>query len=467
MSESRPRITGSFLLGSARDLRTDPLGTYARAIRAGDLVSMRVGPPRLGFEFDAVLRPEGARQVLATDAARYRKDAPVFREMTRFLGEGLLTSEGDRWRRDRRILQPLFTRRRVASYVDAISDAADDLVGSWRPAAGAGSAVDLHEGATRYALDALGRAVLGEDVVGARPLLSGALPGLSEHAVKRGLAVVRLPPTLPTPANRRAQRTQAAIYGLVDDLIAKGRAGERGGDDLLSRLLAARDPEGGPGIDDRNVRDQVLVFLLGGHETTASALAFSLQLLAGHPDVQERARAEAVAVLGDRRPVAEDVDRLRYTTQVVDEALRLYPPGHTLVRTAVEDARLLGHDVPKGRIVALSIWGIHHNPAVWADPDRFDPDRFAADRAGGDGGGEDGAPGGPPHQARYAHLPFGGGPRACIGAHLAVTELVIALAAVLRAYRLRALLDEPVLDVGLTLRPRGALPCRLEPIATG
>jgi cytochrome P450 len=304
-----------------------------------------------------------------------------------------------------------------------------------------------------YALDALGRAVLGDDVGAARPVLREALPLLSAHAVRRGLAIVRLPPSLPTPANRRAQQTQARIYALVDELIARRRSGQRSGDDLLSLLLAARDPEGGAGIDDRGVRDQALVFLLGGHETTGSALALTLQLLASHTDVQERVRAEVTSVLGDRPPTAEDIERLRYTAQVVDEALRMYPPGHTLVRTAVEDSRLLGHPVPKGRIVAISIWGIHHNASVWPDPERFDPDRFAVSDTDGETSAD---------QGRYAHLPFGGGPRACIGAHLAMTELVIAVAAVLRAYRMRAVLETPVLDVALTLRPRGALPCHME-----
>ncbi len=422
----------------------------------GDLVRFRVGPPRLGFEFDAVFRPEGARQVLATDFGRYSKDAPVFTEMIRFLGEGLLTSQGDRWRRDRRILQPLFTRRRVATYVGTISEAADDLVASWRDGARARRPVDLHSSAMHFALDALGRAVLGDDVAGARVLLQDALHVLSEHAIRRALAIARFPPSLPTPANVKAEKTQAALYGLVEEIVARRRSAQQTGDDLLGRLLAARDPEDGAGIDDGDVRDQVLVFLLGGHETTGAALAFTLHLLAAHGDVEERVRAEATAVLGDRAPEPDDVQELRYTTQVVDEALRLYPPGHILVRSAVEDTELLGHEVRKGRIVVISIWGIHHSLAVWPDSYRFDPDRFAlhgpdADRAA--------------HHVRYAHLPFGGGPRACIGAHLAITEIVVAVAAVVRAYRLRALVEKPDLDVGLSLQPKGTLRCRLELVA--
>ena len=454
-----PLISGSWIFGSARELRADPLGPYRKVLESGrDLVRFRVGPPRVGFEFDAVLRPDGIRQVLATDFGHYRKDAPVFGEIARFLGEGLLTSEGDRWRRDRRILQPLFTRKRVASYVGTIAEAADELVRSWREDAVGGRPVDLHDSSLRYALDALGRAIFGEDLADVRPVVKDALPLLSEHAVRRGLAIVRLPPSLPTPSNRRAGAAQAGVYALVDRLIARRRASGHTGEDLLGLLLAARDPEGTGGIDDRGIRDQVLVFLLGGHETTASALAFTLQLLASHPDVQERARAEATRVLENRRVAPADVEQLRYTGQVVDEALRLYPPGHTVVRSPVEDRPLLGYSVPKGRIVALSFWGVHHNPSVWPDPERFDPDRFAPERSEPAGTDDKVAA----NHTRYAHLPFGGGPRACIGAHLAVAELVIAVVAVLRAYRLQAVVTHPELDVGLTLRPLGPLWCRLE-----
>ena len=192
---------------------------------------------------------------------------------------------------------------------------------------------------------------------------------------------------------------------------------------------------------------------LGGHETTGAALAFTLHLLASHTDLQDRVRTEAQAVLGDRAPTADDVDRLAYTAQVVDEALRLYPPGHILVRSAVDDGELMGHALAKGRIVVISIWGIHHNPSVWPDPYRFDPERFAPGGASDEAGA---------HHARYAHLPFGGGPRACIGAHLAMTELVLAVAVVVRAFRLRAVVDRPELDAGLSLQPAGRLPCRLE-----
>ncbi|MGI8806856.1 MAG: cytochrome P450 [Acidimicrobiales bacterium] len=225
--------------------------------------------------------------------------------------------------------------------------------------------------------------------------------------------------------------------------------------DLLSLLLTATDPETGAGLDDIAVRDQALIFLLAGHETTGATLAFALHLLGRHPDVQQRVRDE-VDQLAQRRPLeAADVDKLSYTAHVIEETMRLYPAGHTLVRRSTDDNVLAGHSVPPKRIVAVSVWAIHHNPAVWPDPYRFDPDRFERRKAAADGDREGG------QASRYAHLPFGGGPRSCIGQYLAMAEMVVAVATVVRAFVLEATLEEPPLDVGVSLLPGGRLPCRL------
>lgn len=451
-----PDAGGSWLLGSTLDLQRDQLGTYARAMEAhGDIAHFRVGPPRVGFDFDAVFSPDAARRVLAADAGRYVKDAPVIGEFRHFLGNGLLVSEGDRWRRDRRIAQPLFTRRAAAGHLGTIAGAAADLVEWCEDDAAAGRPVDLTGLSMRFALHALGHTVFGDDIVRAAPTLRTALPPLGEHLKRRALSPVRTPHGWPTPANRRAEAVRRTVWGLADELIAKRRAAGSGGTDLLSRLLDARDPETGDGLSDADVRDEAIIFLVAGHETTGSALAFTLHLLARHADVQERVRAEVLDAVGSEARPQYDVDALAYTTQVVNESMRLYPPAHTVVRKASEDTELCGYPVPKGRIVAVNIWGVHHRPSVWDDPFTFDPDRF---RAGGTGERSRSA-------THYTHLPFGGGPRACIGEHLAMAELVAAVAGLVRRYRLVASPDEPPLEVDLALRPKGTLPCRFEPLA--
>jgi cytochrome P450 len=443
-----PMMGGSYFSGSARDLKRDQLATYGRALRehGGRRVRFRVGPPRLGFLFDTVFRPDDARQVLATDAAHYDKEVPGIGELRRVFGDGLLFSAGDKWRRDRRTVAPLFTTRRVTTYVDGMAAAAGRLADAW--SAAGGGLVDLNQAGARYALDVLGRSVFGSDVESAAPVLRTTVPVLNDYAARRVLSPVRLPAWVPTPTNRAAERARRRLWDLVDGLIAQRRAGALDGDDLLSLLLTARDPEDGTALDDGAVREQALILLLAGHETSGTTMALTLHLVGRHPEVQQRVRDEVATVVGDRPVTAADLPRLAYTAQVVDETMRLYPPGHTLVRHAHEEATLDGHRVPRGHLVAVSIWGVHHNPDVWPDPGRFDPDRF--------GGGE---------VARYDHLPFGGGPRGCIGQHLATAELVVAVATLVRSFRLASELEEPPLEVAVSLRPRGALPCRVTAVA--
>jgi cytochrome P450 len=200
-------------------------------------------------------------------------------------------------------------------------------------------------------------------------------------------------------------------------------------------------------LDDDAVREQALILLVGGHETTATTLAFTLHQVGRFAEVQQRVRDEVAAVVGARPIGVGDLPGLTYTAQVIDETMRLYPPGHTLVRHAHEPASLDGADVPPGHLVAISIWGVHHNPDVWPDPGRFDPDRFGAGEVG-----------------RYHHIPFGGGPRGCIGQHMATLELIVAVATLVRAFRLESPAVEPALEVAVALRPAGALPCQVTPI---
>jgi cytochrome P450 len=297
----------------------------------------------------------------------------------------------------------------------------------------------------RYALHALGRTVFGDDIVDAAPTLRRVLPPLGEHLKLRALAPVRSPHWFPSPRNRRAEGIRRTVWGLADQLIAERRRTGAQGADLLSRLISARDPETGERLSDDDVRNEAIIFLIAGHETTGSALAFTLYLLGRHPDVQERVRTEAK----EAGEAGDGPDAFVYTRQVVNEAMRLYPPAHTVVRKAAAETELLGYPVDKGRIVAVNIWGIHHRESVWEEPSRFDPDRFGGDAS---------------RRAGYTHLPFAGGRRACIGEHLAVAELVAAAAALTRKYRLTSLQEAPNVEVDLALRPRGAMPCRLVPL---
>ncbi|HVE47075.1 MAG TPA: cytochrome P450 [Acidimicrobiales bacterium] len=463
-----PVIGGSPLLGAARDLRRDLLGTFDRAMHdhGGGPVRFRVGPPKIGFLAEAIFEPEGARQVLATDAANYDKNVPALKEFRRFVGDGLLTSDGDRWRRDRRIVAPLFTRKRIGTFVEAMVGSAERLVSSWASVAAEGGSVDVCEPSMVYALEVLGTTVFGEDVQSAEAIIRSSVPVLNERVTRTALSPVRLPSWLPTPANRRAERARRAVWDFVETLIARRRAAAAtgpvsaspsaaSGGDLLSLLLTAEDPDTGARLDDVAVRDQALIFLLAGHETTGATLAFALHLLGRHPDVQQRVRDEVRRVAANRCIEAGDIALLSHTSHVIQETMRLYPAGHTLVRRSREASAFGAHRIPAKRIVAISVWAIHHNPSVWPDPYRFDPDRFSPREGPADDGNEQ------PQVSRYAHLPFGGGPRGCIGQYLAMAEMIVAVATIVRAFELESLVESPKLDVGVSLLPAGALACRL------
>jgi cytochrome P450 len=385
--------------------------------------------------------------VLASASSRYTKDNLFYREIAAILGDGLLTSEGDRWRHQRRTLQPLFTRRRVETYGDLMAREAALLVERWQPFAKRGEPVDLDTEMTRLTLRVVGQVLFGSDVGQAIPVVQSAMTVVGEHARRRGLSPVRVPATWPTPANRRAARAQRALYEVTDQIIARGGAG--GGEDLVALLLNARDPETGARLDPKEIRDQVLIFLLAGHETTSTALTFALHLLGHHPEAQRRLQEEVDTTLAGRAPTAADLPALPYTAMVVKEAMRLYPPAYATGRLTWDGDELLGYAIPPGSVVSVSMWATHRHPDFWPEPERFDPERFAPEREAG--------------RHRYAYFPFGGGARACIGSHFALLEAVLALAAVAQAYQFRTAPDPVPLTTGITLRPASALPCVLTP----
>jgi len=445
-----PTPRGNAALGSALELQRDFLGTLERARREhGDVVRFVVGPPGLRSSVYAVFHPDGVRRVLATEADAYRKDNVFYEEIRWALGDGLLNSQDERWLRQRRFIQPLFTRKRIAGYADAMADEAERIVAAWRPAAARGEEIDAHEEMSRLTLRVVGRLLFGADVEHAVPVIRYAFPILGDHARKRAHSPVRAPHGWPTPANRRAARAQQAIRGLCDDLIAQRRAAAGGGagDDLLTLLVAARD--GDERLEDAEIRDQILIFLLAGHDTTAIALTFALFLLGRDPAIQQRLQEEVDTVLGDRTPTAADVDELPYAAMVLKEAMRLYPPAPALGRRTAGGDVVDGFALPPGSDVVLSSWVTHRHPEFWPEPERFDPERFSPEQEAG--------------RHRHAWFPFGAGPRACIGQYFSMLEATIALATIVRAYEIRSPDARIPLAPRITLHPGAPGACTLSP----
>jgi len=447
-----PGPRGLPLVGSALDLIRDILGTTLEGQRRyGDIVRYVAGPPGpLRVVAYGLAHPDGAQQVLAGNAARYSKQDAAYNELRALVGNGLLTSEGEVWQRQKRLVQPLFTHKRVAGYVEMMSQESAELVDRWAGLRRRNGTVDLHSEMTRFSLRVVCRALFGTDVDRIVPVLKDNVPYLSKKAFTRSLAPVHIPAHWPTPGNRHTERACNEIYAVVDELIESRRNRTSGGEDLLSLLLGAQDPEGGSGLSDAEVRDQALIFLLAGHETTATSLTFTMHLLGLHPEIQQRVRDEALEVLGDRLPGHEDTRALGYTTMAVKEAMRLFPAVYVIPRLIEQPDEIGGYTLPPGAVAVVSPYLTHRHPGFWDDPERFDPERFTPEKEKA--------------RHRYAYFPFGGGPRACIGQYFSMLESIVATAVLVRAYRFTSPPGTVKLFTGITLRPNQPMPCRVDPL---
>ena len=444
-----PRPRGNRLLGSALALQRSQIAVYERAmLELGDVVRLVVGPPGVRFELICVFHPDAVQHVLASADERYSKDDPFFREVAALVGSGLLTSEGEPWLRQRRLIQPLFTPNQVATYGDLMVEETSALAERWEPVAAAGGVVDAHRAMTQLTMRVVGRAIFGADVDEAVGVIGAALPVMAQHGFRRAMSPVAPPASWPTPGNVRVGRAKRAVLAVVDRLIERRKVAGAEGQDLLSRLLRARDEETGAALDAQQVRDEALLFLLAGHETTACALTFALDLLGRHSDEQKLVSDEVDEVLGGRPPGFDDAAALARVGMVFKETMRLYPPGYALSRCATVDDVVGGYRIPAGSTVVLSQWATHRHPRFWVDPPRFDPERFSPEQEA--------------ERHRYAYFPFGRGPRACIGTHFAMLEGAIALAVLLQRFELQAPQKPVEVDsIGATLRPKSGVPIRL------
>lgn len=441
------QLAGLPLVGSLLDLRRDLLGTMLRARRDhGDVVRMQAGPPGARVVAYGVFSAAGAQQVLAGDAANFRKENEIYAEIRASFGNGLLTSQDEDYVRQRRLIQPLFTKRRVERYSDAVLDEVTDMVTGW----GSGErVVDVAEESTRFALRAVARILFGADVDAAVEAIARCTPGIASYVVRRGYSPVKAPRSWPTPGNLRAAALHHALHEVCDQIIvSRAVAEDAGGEDMLTLLAAASSDEDGE-FDAREIRDQVLIFLLAGHETTASSLASTLHCLARHPQIQEQVRAEIDQVLGGIDPGPDVTEALPSLMRVLQESLRLYPAVPMIGRRAVEATEIDGFAIPAGADLIIAPWVIHRHPDYWDRPEEFDPDRFTdvAQEA----------------RPRYVWCPFGGGPRACIGQHFSMLETALAVAMILQRYRVEAVDMDVPLSATITLEPQGPMRCRLVP----
>ncbi|NOK20051.1 cytochrome P450 [Corallococcus carmarthensis] len=441
-----PGPRGHLLMGILPDVRRDALGCLGRMHREyGDVVRYRLGPLRSHL----IAHPDGVKHVLQDHVKNYTKDHIAYRMGRWITGDGLITSTGDFWLRQRRLAQPAFHRQRIAGMAAGMIRRTEEMLQRWEPAAASGTPVALSEEMLRLTLGIVGDALFGTSVEAQAEQVGRAFTELSQQMAERFRTFRMLPPVLPTRYDRAFRDARGLLRGTVQGIIETRR--KRGDDtgDLLSMLMLARDEDTGEGMTDEQLVSEVMTMLLAGHETTATALSWAWALLAEHPEAEAHLHAEVDAVLGGRAPTVEDVPRLGYTRQVVEEAMRLYPAVIVLSRSVKEDDVVGGFQIPKGTTVDVSPYVTQRHPDFWEEPDAFRPERFAPEAVA--------------KRHRFAYFPFSGGPRQCIGNSFALMEAQLVLATVAQRYRLReapGFTLQP--DSQLTLRPKGALPMVLE-----
>ena len=434
------------LIEFIRRMRSDQLSVLPPEIFGRNLLHSRF----LFLHSFLVNKPEYIEHVLLTNQANYRKSDFLRHMLGPLLGEGLLISEGELWRRRRRIAAPAFHARRIADFVATMASCTEARLAVW-PAKTA--PFDVAAEMMGLTLEIIARTMFSADV--RRDI--AAVRRLTDVAIKLRVSLLDLfglPRWLPRFQPKDFRRAIAEFDALVSGLIATRRAGAVDHGDLLGMLLAARDTETGEGLSDNQLRDEVLTIIVAGHETTANALSWVWYLLARHPDAEARLHDEVDRVLGGRTPGHTDLARLAWTRMVIEEAMRLYPPAHAVSRTAIGEDRIGGVRVPAGSNISISTYMTHRNPNLWREPERFDPEQFA--------------PAAVAQRHRFAYLPFGGGPRICIGSGFALAEAQVIVAMVAQRYSLRLAPDHAVEPIGLiTLRAKNGVWVTLEPRAAG
>ncbi|MGY0058374.1 cytochrome P450 [Streptomyces sp. LZ34] len=420
-----PGPKGNALAGVAPEFLRDAIAVLESAYREhGDLVSFPFGPRGpLGKVVVAAYHPDAAQQVL-TDTERTIGRGPSSTQVLEdMIGCNLMTTDGPVWRRQRRTLQPLFTPKRVARYTDLMAAEAERIV--TREVPERADRVDLHKLMLRYSLRVVGRALFSGDIDDTGPELHGLIPLTNELIIGRTTQLLKPPLSVPTPRNRRFVKTREQLYALIDRIIERTDKESAGAerDDIVTRLRDARDPETGEGLSVPEIRDQTLLMMMAGHETTATALTFALHLLGLHTDIQQEVAEEGAAHIADGGTAATYAQaRETLARASLLEAMRLYPPVYMTEHLATSDIELGGYQVPAGTAVFLSPWVTHRRPDFWPDPERFDPTRFIGEH----------------DRPRYAYLPFGGGPHVCIGEHFALLAATVLLDAVVRRFRVES-----------------------------
>jgi cytochrome P450 len=413
-----PSPPGYPLLGNAPQLGSGQiLRRYEEWWKSyGDLIRLKMGPID-GF---IVVRPEHAHQILVSNQKNYIKGIGYdgFRIL---VGQGLVTSDGDLWRQQRKLMQPPFTPSAVSQYDGMMVEVIDKMLARWQGMSGRGEVLNMDNEMMRLTMSVISRAMFDLDLSEDQVEIGQALQDAFKFTSQRSTNPLSLPLSAPLPANRRFQRDFKLVEDFIQARVAEGRR-NTGQKNLLSMLLRAQDDETGNGMSEKQLRDEVITLFFAGFETTARTLTWAWYMIAKHPEVQRQLQAEADRVLAGRGPSSADLPALQYSRCVVDETLRLYPPTALLARQNVIDEDLGGYRIPAKSMIILAVYLLHRYPAYWPDAERFDPERFRPEATAS--------------RPKYAYIPFASGPRICLGINFALLEMVYTIAMVAGRYRL-------------------------------
>lgn len=435
-----PGPRGHWLLGSLQEFRHDVLGLMMESVRAhGDVVRFRLGPQVIHL----LNHPDHVQHVLQRNHQNFDKNTRSASFIKAVTGDSLLTANGEFWQRQRRLLQPAFHRQNIAAFTTQMTESTGAMLESWRCRSGDAGPIDLAPEMMRLTYTIVGRTLFNTEVGSDADAINGAMQTILPHTFERLGRVFNWPDWVPTPANLRFSHALRVIDTTVFRIIAEHRRSMTGDGptqgDLLTMMLRMRDEETGEGLSDRQLRNETITFLLAGHETTANALTWIFHLISQHPEVERLLMEEVCTVLGGRVPTFEDLPRLTYTKMVVMESMRLYPPIWIIERRVIRDDEVGGFHLPAGSAVVIAPYALHRHPVFWKDPEKFDPTRFE-------------------HLPSEAYIPFGAGPRFCIGREFAMLEAQVITAMVVQAFHLQHVPGHRVEPwPGITLRTRHGL----------
>jgi cytochrome P450 len=443
-----PEPQGHPLVGNLPEFKKNPVACMHRWHREyGDIVGFRIGPQRMYLLSHPVLVEQALIEQPDVFVKMYDPKKPKGLQLV--LGQGLVTSKGALWQQQRRLLQPVFQRGNVAALLPQMATAGMQMIQHWQSLAPA-SEVEIPAEMLRLTMEVLTRTMFSASVLDRIGVIAPALATCLRYATSSTMNPLTPPLWFPSPTNLEFKRALAALDQVIYGMIDERQASNASHDDLLGLLLNSADPETGTGMNRRQLRDEMLTIFTAGHETTSNAMTWTLYYLARHPEVMSKLREELRQVLNGGLPTHEQLDQLPYTRAVLFESMRMRPPAAFVIRKIERDTRLKDYELKADRLALLSIYNIHHHPALWENPEIFDPERFIDRKV-----------------SKYTFFPFGVGSRFCIGNHFATVEMTLLLSMLAQHFDFSLCNElEPEMEMAVTIRPKGGLRLRVRPLTT-